>query len=141
MTPIAHIDAIGARQTIELIAIVDTGFDGDLCIPTRVAVQLGPELTGELDVELADGTRRKQLVFAGSVICCRAACSRQSVRRAEAARQVARLTRDPDARSVSVAMRWRCGERQTPAIASSGSNLTMALIPISDRFLIIHSLD
>lgn len=67
MTPTAPIAVIGSRQSIELTAIVDTGFDGDLCIPTRVAVQLGLELTSELDVELADGTRKSQLVFAGSV--------------------------------------------------------------------------
>ena len=67
MTPTAQIEVIGGRQAIELTAIVDTGFDGDLCIPTCVAVQLGRELTSELEVELADGTRRNQLVFAGSV--------------------------------------------------------------------------
>lgn len=67
MTPTARIEIIGGRQAIELTAIVDTGFDGDLCLPTRVAVQLGLELIGESDVELADGTRRNQLVFAGSV--------------------------------------------------------------------------
>jgi clan AA aspartic protease len=67
MTPTAQIHLIGGRQTIELTAVVDTGFDGDLCIPTRVAVQLGLELIGEQPVELADGTQRGQLVFAGSV--------------------------------------------------------------------------
>lgn len=56
LTPTAQIEVIGGRQAIELTAIVDTGFDGDLCIPTRVAVPLGLELTSELDVELADGT-------------------------------------------------------------------------------------
>ena len=67
MPPTARIEVIGGRQAIELTAIVDTGFDGDLCIPTRVAVQLGLELIGEEEVELADGTQRNQLVFAGSV--------------------------------------------------------------------------
>jgi hypothetical protein len=40
MTPTARIEVIGGRHTIELTAIVDTAFEGDLCIPTRVAVQL-----------------------------------------------------------------------------------------------------
>ena len=56
MTPIARIEAIGSRQTLVFTATVDTGFDGDLCLPTRLAVQLGLELIGELEIELADGT-------------------------------------------------------------------------------------
>ena len=67
MTPTARIKAIGSRQTLALTAMVDTGFDGYLCLPTRVAVQRGLELIGEEMIELADGTQRKQLVFAGSV--------------------------------------------------------------------------
>jgi clan AA aspartic protease len=67
MTPTARIDVIGSRQAETLTAIVDTGFDGDFCLPTRHAVQLGLELIGEQIVELADGTRRKELMFAGSV--------------------------------------------------------------------------
>ena len=67
MTPTALIEALGSRQTLALTAIVDTGFDGYLCLPTRIAVQLGLELIGEQLIELADGTQRKQFVFAGSV--------------------------------------------------------------------------
>ena len=67
MTPTVRIEAIGSRQTLALNAIVDTGFDGDLCLPIRLAVQLGLELIGEQLIELADGTQRKELVFAGSV--------------------------------------------------------------------------
>src|ERR1700693_3173708 len=67
MTPRARIEVVGSRQTIDLVAIVDTGFDGYLCIPVRAAVSLGLQLIGEEDVELADGTKRKQLVFASSV--------------------------------------------------------------------------
>jgi clan AA aspartic protease len=67
MTPTARIEAIGSRQTTALTAILDTGFNGDLCLPTRLAVQLGLELIGEQQTELADGTQRLQLVFGGSV--------------------------------------------------------------------------
>jgi clan AA aspartic protease len=66
MTPTAQIEVIGNRRSIELTAIVDTGFDGDICLPTRHAVLLGLELIAELPVELADGTRTDELVFAGS---------------------------------------------------------------------------
>jgi clan AA aspartic protease len=67
MTPTARIEAVGNRQTLALTAIVDTGFDGYLCLPIRLAVQLGLELIGEQLIELADGTQRNELVFAGSV--------------------------------------------------------------------------
>jgi len=67
MTPTAQAEVIGTRQTIAIAAIVDTGFDGDLGLPTRHAVQLGLQLIGEQIVELADGTRRNELIFAGSV--------------------------------------------------------------------------
>ena len=67
MTPTSRIEVIGSRQTRMLTATVDTGFDGDLCVPISVAVQLGLELTGEQIVEYADGTQKRTLVFAGSV--------------------------------------------------------------------------
>jgi clan AA aspartic protease len=67
MTPTAQIEVIGGRGAIDFTAIVDTGFDGYLCVPTRLAVQLGLELIGDQTVELADGTQKYQLVFAGSV--------------------------------------------------------------------------
>lgn len=67
MIPTAPIEAIGNRQTLALTAMIDTGFDGYVCLPTRLAVQLGLELIGEQLIELADGTQRNDLVFAGSV--------------------------------------------------------------------------
>ena len=67
MTPYASIEAIGRRQSYTLSSIVDTGFAGDLCLPTQIAVQLGLDLIGEQLIELADGTKKQQLVFAGSV--------------------------------------------------------------------------
>ncbi len=67
MTPTARIKITGSRETADLTAIIDTGFDGDICIPTARAVQLGLELIGEQFVELADGTERNELVFAASV--------------------------------------------------------------------------
>lgn len=67
MTPTAKAEVIGSRKTIAITAIVDTGFDGHVCLPTRLAVQLGLELVGDISVELADGTLKKELVFAGAV--------------------------------------------------------------------------
>jgi len=59
---------VGLRQEISVEAILDTGFDGWVCLPMRLAVQLGLELCGFQTVELADGTQKEELVFSGEVI-------------------------------------------------------------------------
>lgn len=69
MTPTYEIRVRGARADIELTAIVDTGFDGDLCLPIEVAVPLGLELVGREPIELADGTQKNELLFAAQVEC------------------------------------------------------------------------
>ena len=52
---------------LSMDAVVDTGFDGDLCLPIQVAIQLGLKLCDTMEVELADGTRKRELVFTGHV--------------------------------------------------------------------------
>jgi predicted aspartyl protease len=44
MTPTVDVEVIGSRQTVEMTSIVDTGFDGDVCVPAAIAVSLGLEL-------------------------------------------------------------------------------------------------
>ena len=61
------VTVIGARQEITVRANLDTGFDGWVCLPIRLAIQLGLELCGFQTVELADGTEKEELVFAGEV--------------------------------------------------------------------------
>jgi len=58
----------GSRASALVQAVVDTGFDGEICLPTSLAIQLGLELRDVLSVELADGTIQEKLVFAGTVI-------------------------------------------------------------------------
>lgn len=54
----------GAEVTVE--GILDTGFDGFLCLPIPLAVSLGLELIDVTRTELADGTvAEDDLVFAG----------------------------------------------------------------------------
>lgn len=54
----------GSEQTVE--GILDTGFDGFLCLPISLAVSLGLELIDVTRTELADGTiLEDELVFAG----------------------------------------------------------------------------
>lgn len=62
------ITVIGGRQTVLIEGIVDPGFNGDLCLPTQTAIQLGLELCGLQRIELADGTKKRDLIFAGEVI-------------------------------------------------------------------------
>lgn len=64
----APVTILGLRQEISIEAILDTGFDGWVCLPMRLAVQLGLELCGFQTVELADGTQKEELVFSGEVI-------------------------------------------------------------------------
>ncbi|MEA3346342.1 MAG: clan AA aspartic protease [Chloroflexota bacterium] len=63
--PRAEISATGVRESITVDAIIDTGFNGELCLPTQIAVQLGLELSATQMAELADGTMQRELIFIG----------------------------------------------------------------------------
>jgi clan AA aspartic protease len=63
-----EITIIGGREKVTVDAIVDTGFDGWVCLPIPIAIHLGLELYGLQTVELADGTLKEELVFRGKVI-------------------------------------------------------------------------
>ena len=60
-----HPKVVVLVNEVPIDAVVDTGFDGDLCLPIQVAIQLGLNLCGIIEVELADGTERRELVFTG----------------------------------------------------------------------------
>jgi clan AA aspartic protease len=64
----AEITVIGGRQTIVVDAVLDSGFNGDLCLPAQAAIQLGLELYGMQRIELADGTKKRELFFTGEVV-------------------------------------------------------------------------
>ena len=66
--PIVEVTVEGSRGSIIAGAILNTGFDGDICLPTQVAIQLGLELVAIQLIELADGTRKRELVFTGKGI-------------------------------------------------------------------------
>lgn len=68
MTPRTDVVVRGARRKVTVTAVIDTGFDGDICLPTKVATELGLELIGAASVELADGSQHKELVFRGSAV-------------------------------------------------------------------------
>ena len=55
----------GRKMEITVDAVIDTGFDEYLCLPVQTAIQLGLELSDTMEVELADGTIKKEMVFSG----------------------------------------------------------------------------
>lgn len=63
--PRVAITVRGARRDITLEAVIDTGFDGQLCLPVPLAIELGLELYGAQQTELADGSIKSGLVFLG----------------------------------------------------------------------------
>jgi clan AA aspartic protease len=67
MTPTADVEVRGSRGAVRLTGIIDTAFEGEICLPKTVAVGLGLELLTLSAVELADGTQKEELVFGGSV--------------------------------------------------------------------------
>jgi len=67
LSPRLKVKVAGLRGVIELDAIVDTGFNGDLCIPVTLAVQLGLILEYVHEVELADGSRKRVPVYSCDV--------------------------------------------------------------------------
>ena len=57
----------GNRGKIDLGVIIDTGFDGEICLPVHLAVYLGLDLCDIVEVELADGSLKSEMVFRGNI--------------------------------------------------------------------------
>jgi len=68
MQPKVSLVVKGLRQAMPLEAIGDTGFNGDLCLPISFAIQVGLELWGEQEFELANGSMSRDLMFIGRVV-------------------------------------------------------------------------
>ena len=66
--PRLKVPVVGSRAGTVVDALLDTGFDGDICRPTQLAIQLGLELRDMIWVELAAGTPKDELVFVGAVV-------------------------------------------------------------------------
>lgn len=59
----------GMKSELEVEAMLDTGFDGFICLPIALAVPLGLELFDTVKIELADGTiMEDELVFSGQAL-------------------------------------------------------------------------
>lgn len=48
--------------------VVDTGFNGTLCLPKNLIKDLGFEHVGTYEIELADGSRIPSVVYAGEIL-------------------------------------------------------------------------
>ncbi len=55
-------------QVVECEAIIDTGFDGGLCLPRFLAEQVALHEVGTQRVELADGSQHVEPLFLGEVL-------------------------------------------------------------------------
>lgn len=51
-----------------LSLVVDTGFNGSLCLPKKLIQELSFNYVGTYEIELADGTRMTSRVYAGEIL-------------------------------------------------------------------------
>jgi predicted aspartyl protease len=63
---VVDMEVKGGLDSKAVSAFIDTCFDGYICLPTEIAVQLGLLLFAYEPYELADGSEKKGLVFLGS---------------------------------------------------------------------------
>jgi hypothetical protein len=56
---------VGQRTSLTVDTCVDTMFDKALSLPVGAAIPLGLELSGEIQVELGDGSLKWELTYSG----------------------------------------------------------------------------
>src|SRR5215211_1435363 len=66
--PKIELTVIGLDNKIKVPALIDTGFDGALMLSLPAALQIGLRLSNMVQVELADGSIKKEFVFEAKVI-------------------------------------------------------------------------
>ena len=66
-SPYVEVMVRGNQSQAVTIALLDTGFSSDLCLPIEVGVILGLELRNVIEMELADGTVNLEPVYTGQV--------------------------------------------------------------------------
>lgn len=67
MRPTIDVEVIGSKSRAKFKALIDTGFSGGICIPSKTAEELGLVLIGEEEFELANGQWITQFFFGGKV--------------------------------------------------------------------------
>src|SRR6266508_6494575 len=66
--PKIELTVTGLDAKIKVSALIDTGFDGALMLSLPAALQIGLRLSNMVQVELADGSIKKEFVFEAKVI-------------------------------------------------------------------------
>jgi clan AA aspartic protease len=66
--PKIELTIIGLDDKITIPALIDTGFDGALMLSLPAALQIGLRLSNMVQVELADGSIKKEFVFEAKAI-------------------------------------------------------------------------
>jgi len=66
-SPYVEVMVFGNRSQAVTIALLDTGFSSDLCLPIEIGVLLGLELRNVVEMELADGSVNLEPVYTGQV--------------------------------------------------------------------------
>jgi len=66
--PKIELTVIGLDNKIKIPASIDTGFDGALMLSLPSALQIGLRLSNMVQVELADGSIKKEFVFEAKVL-------------------------------------------------------------------------
>ncbi|MDI6794715.1 MAG: hypothetical protein QME81_17920 [bacterium] len=64
-SPMIDLVVEGKLSKAKVPVVVDTGFNGDLCLPIPLGIDLGVQLIDTAQVELANGSVSEELVFAG----------------------------------------------------------------------------
>ena len=68
LSPMVPISLVGPdNEEIELNAIIDTGYNGEIILPESKILEMGLEFLGTIDSELADGQIVATELFAGRV--------------------------------------------------------------------------
>ena|SRR5687767_9924227 len=66
--PKIELTVIGLDDKIKIPALIDTGFDGALMLSLPSALQIGLRLSNMVQVELADGSIKKEFVFEAKAV-------------------------------------------------------------------------
>ena len=66
--PKIELTVTGLDNKIRVPALIDTGFDGALMLSLPAALQIGLRLSNMVQVELADGSIKKEFVFEAKVM-------------------------------------------------------------------------
>ncbi|MBM3239500.1 hypothetical protein FJZ31_24670 [Candidatus Poribacteria bacterium] len=66
-SPYVEVEVFGNRSQTVITALLDTGFNVDLCLPIEIGITLGLELWDLVETELSDGTLKLEPSYAAHI--------------------------------------------------------------------------